>query len=64
MKGNNLPWFSNLAWWQKLLVAVTIFVVLFTLLLLPRGVFATVVVVGTLINVALGFWRGYRNRRL
>ncbi|HEV2415130.1 MAG TPA: hypothetical protein VGX27_09990 [Candidatus Dormibacteraeota bacterium] len=64
MKGDDLPWFSNLSWWQKLLVAVTIFVVLFTLLLLPKKVFAAALVVGTVINVALGFWRGYRNRRL
>jgi len=64
MEGDDLPWFSRLAWWQKALLAVTIALALFTLLLLPRNAFGAVIVAGTVLNVAAGFWRGYRNRGL
>ena len=53
---------SALAWWQKVLATTTLFILLLSLLLLPKPQFAMVVFGGTALNIAAGFWRGFRNR--
>jgi hypothetical protein len=57
----DLPWWSALAWWQ-VLVTITLFIVMLSLLLLPKHQFAVVIFAGTGLNIAAGFWRGFRNR--
>jgi hypothetical protein len=59
----DLPWWSGLAWWQKVLATITLFIAMLSLLLLPKLQFAMVIFSGTAVNMAAGFWRGYRNRR-
>ena len=59
---DDLPWWSALAWWQKVLATITLIIVMFSLLLLPKPQFAMVIFAGTALNIAAGFWRGYRNR--
>ncbi|HXN75040.1 MAG TPA: hypothetical protein VN876_00295 [Gemmatimonadaceae bacterium] len=58
----DLPWWSALAWWQKVLATITLFIAMLTLLLLPKQQFAIVIFAGTGLNIAAGFWRGFRNR--
>jgi hypothetical protein len=55
MQGRELPWFSALAWWQKVLVALLLFVVLVTFLLLPRSVAGNWIVSAAAIGQALIF---------
>jgi hypothetical protein len=51
-------------WWQKLLLIVSLFVALMTILLLPRHIFAYVIFALVAVNVGLGFYRGWRDRNL
>jgi predicted ABC-type sugar transport system permease subunit len=55
MEGRELPWFSALVWWQKVLVALLLFVVLVTVLLLPRSVAGNWIVSAAAIGQALIF---------
>lgn len=51
VKGADWPWFSALRWWQKLLIALTLFVVLLSFALAPRHVTVWIVIVGAGINL-------------
>jgi hypothetical protein len=64
MRGRDLPWFSKMKWWQKLLLVLSLFVALLTLLLLPLHIFAYVIFALAAINVGLGFYLGWRDRNL
>jgi hypothetical protein len=57
----DLPWWSALAWWQKVLATMTLFIAMLSLLLLPKRLFAVVIFAATGLNIAAGFWREFRN---
>jgi membrane protein implicated in regulation of membrane protease activity len=45
------------------LATITLFILILSLLLLSKPQLAMVIFAGTAVNIAAGFWRGYRNRR-
>jgi hypothetical protein len=55
MQGRELPWFSALKRWQKVLVALLLFAVIMTVLLLPRNVAENWIVSAAAIGQALIF---------